>query len=82
MKNELIQKMILTILNRLESVFLREATLAAEVEISIDRTLKACGCNPNLLFGNISCFALFSLYGKRKNAPKPNASGRTMRGTT
>ena len=41
MKNELIQKTILTILNRLESVYLREATLAAEVEIAIDGTLKA-----------------------------------------
>ena len=41
MKNELIQKTILTILNRLESVYLRETTLAAEVEIAIDRTLKA-----------------------------------------
>lgn len=39
MRNQLIQKSILTILNRLDSVFLREATLAAEVEIAIDRPL-------------------------------------------
>ena len=39
MKNQLIQKSILTILNRLENVYLRESTLAAEVEIAIDRPL-------------------------------------------
>ncbi len=39
MRNQLIQKSILTILNRLDNVFLREATLAAEVEIAIDRPL-------------------------------------------
>lgn len=39
MRNQLIQKSILTILNRLDNVFLRESTLAAEVEIAIDRPL-------------------------------------------
>ena len=39
MKNQLIQKSILTILNRLENIYLRESTLAAEVEIAIDRPL-------------------------------------------
>ena len=39
MKNPLIQKSILTILNRLDRVALRETTLASEVEIAIDRPL-------------------------------------------
>ena len=39
MKNPLIQKSILTILNRLDHVALRETTLASEVEIAIDRPL-------------------------------------------
>ena len=41
MKNQLIQKSILKILSRLSDVFLREETLAAEVEIAIDRQLTA-----------------------------------------
>lgn len=40
MKNPLIQKSILKILSRLPDVYLREETLAAEVEIAIDRPLK------------------------------------------
>ena len=39
MKNPLIQKSILRILNRLDHVALRETTLASEVEIAIDRPL-------------------------------------------
>ncbi len=39
MKNQLIQKSILRILNRLGHVALRETTLASEVEIAIDRPL-------------------------------------------
>lgn len=39
MKNPLIQKSILKILSRLPDVYLREATLAAEVEIAVDRIL-------------------------------------------
>lgn len=39
MKNQLIQKSILRILNRLNHVALRESTLAAETEIAIDRAL-------------------------------------------
>jgi hypothetical protein len=39
MKNPLIQKSILRILNRLNHVALRETTLAAEVEIAVDRPL-------------------------------------------
>ena len=39
MKNQLIQKSILRILNRLDHVALRETTLASEVEIAIDRPL-------------------------------------------
>ena len=41
MKNPLIQRSILRILSRLPDVFLREETLAAEVEIAIDRQLTA-----------------------------------------
>lgn len=41
MKNPLIQKSILKILARLPDVYLREETLAAEVEIAIDRQLKS-----------------------------------------
>ncbi len=41
MKNPLIQKSILKVLNRLDDVFLREETLAAEVEIAIDRPLRS-----------------------------------------
>ena len=40
MKNPLIQKCILKVLSRLDDVYLREETLAAEVEIAIDRPLK------------------------------------------
>lgn len=40
MKNPLIQKSILRILSRLPDVYLREETLAAEVEIAIDRPMK------------------------------------------
>lgn len=40
MKNPLIQKSILKVLSRVDNVFLREETLAAEVEIAIDRPLK------------------------------------------
>ena len=40
MKNPLIQKMILKVLSRLPDVYLREETLAAEVEIAIDRPMK------------------------------------------
>ena len=40
MKNPLIQKSILKVLSRLSDVYLREETLAAEVEIAIDRPLK------------------------------------------
>lgn len=40
MKNPLIQKSILKVLSRVEDVFLREETLAAEVEIAIDRPMK------------------------------------------
>lgn len=40
MKNPLIQKMILKVLSRLPDVYLREETLAAEVEIAIDRAMK------------------------------------------
>lgn len=39
MKNPLIQKSILRILNRLDHVALRESTLGSEVEIAIDRPL-------------------------------------------
>ena len=39
MKNQLIQKSILRILNRLDHVALRETTRAAETEIAIDRPL-------------------------------------------
>ena len=39
MKNQLIQKSILRILNRLGHVEIRETTLASEVEIAIDRPL-------------------------------------------
>ena len=41
MRNQLIQKAILRILARLSDVYLREETLAAEVEIAIDRQLTA-----------------------------------------
>ncbi len=41
MKNELIQKSILKVLARLDDVYLRETTLAAEVEIAIDRPLRS-----------------------------------------
>ena len=40
MTNPLILKSILKILGRVEDVFLREETLAAEVEIAIDRPMK------------------------------------------
>ena len=40
MTNPLILKSILKILVRVEDVFLREETLAAEVEIAIDRPMK------------------------------------------
>lgn len=40
MKNPLIQKMILKVLSRLPDVYLREETLAAAVEIAIDRPMK------------------------------------------
>ena len=40
MKNPLIQKMILKVLSRLPDLYLREETLAAEVEIAIDRPMK------------------------------------------
>ena len=40
MTNPLILKSILKILSRVEDVFLREETLAAEVEIAIDRPMK------------------------------------------
>ena len=40
MKNPLIQKMILKVLSRLPDVYLREETLAAEVEIASDRPMK------------------------------------------
>lgn len=49
MRNQLIQKSILTILNRLDNVFLREATLAAEVEIAIERPLTTAEFNLELL---------------------------------
>ena len=39
MKNPLIQKSILQILNRLDHVALRQSTLGSEVEIAIDRPL-------------------------------------------
>lgn len=39
MKNPLIQKSILKILSRVGEVYLKEDTLAAEVEIAIDRTV-------------------------------------------
>lgn len=41
MKNPLIEKSILKVLSRVDNVFLREETLAAEVEIAIDRPLKS-----------------------------------------
>ncbi len=50
MKNQLIQKSILKILSRLEDVFLREETLAAEVEIAIDRQLTAAEFADELTF--------------------------------
>ena len=40
MRNQLIQKSILKILNRVSEVYLKEDTLAAEVEIAIDRSVK------------------------------------------
>lgn len=39
MRNQLIQKSILKVLNRVSDVYLKEDTLAAEVEIAIDRTV-------------------------------------------
>lgn len=39
MKNQLLQKSILRILDRLNHVALRESTLAAEAEIAMDRPL-------------------------------------------
>ena len=50
MKNPLIQKSILTILNRLDRVALRETTLASEVEIAIDRPLTTSEFTDELLF--------------------------------
>ena len=50
MKNPLIQKSILTILNRLDHVALRETTLASEVEIAIDRPLTTAEFTDELLF--------------------------------
>lgn len=50
MRNQLIQKSILKILSRLEDVFLREETLAAEVEIAIDRQLTAAEFADELTF--------------------------------
>lgn len=50
MKNPLIQKSILTILNRLDRVALRETTLASEVEIAIDRPLTTQEFTDELLF--------------------------------
>ena len=49
MKNPLIQKSILTILNRLDRVALRETTLASEVEIAIDRPLTTAEFTDELL---------------------------------
>jgi len=49
-KNPLIQKSILTILNRLDRVALRETTLASEVEIAIDRPLTTAEFTDELLF--------------------------------
>ena len=40
MRDPLIQKSILKVLSRLPDVYLREETLAAEVEIATDRQLK------------------------------------------
>ena len=40
MRDTLIQKSILKVLSRLPDVYLREETLAAEVEIATDRQLK------------------------------------------
>lgn len=39
MRNKVLQKSILNILNRVDDVFLRETTLAAEAEIAVDRPL-------------------------------------------
>lgn len=50
MKNPLIQKSILTILNRLDHVALRETTLASEVEIAIDRPLTSAEFADELRF--------------------------------
>jgi len=50
MKNPLIQKSILKILNRLDRVALRETTLASEVEIAIDRPLTTAEFTDELLF--------------------------------
>ena len=50
MKNPLIQKSILTILNRLDRVALRETTHASEVEIAIDRPLTTAEFTDELLF--------------------------------
>ena len=50
MKNPLIQKSILRILNRLDRVALRETTLASEVEIAIDRPLTTAEFTDELLF--------------------------------
>lgn len=50
MKNPLIQKSILRILNRLDRVALRETTLASEVEIAIDRPLTTQEFTDELLF--------------------------------
>jgi len=49
-KNPLIQKSILKILNRLDRVALRETTLASEVEIAIDRPLTTAEFTDELLF--------------------------------
>ena len=50
MKNPLIQKSILKILNRLDRVALRETTLASEDEIAIDRPLTTSEFTDELLF--------------------------------
>lgn len=50
MKNPLIQKSILRILNRLDHVALRESTLGSEVEIAIDRPLTTAEFQDELRF--------------------------------
>ena len=50
MKNQLLQKSILRILDRLNHVALRETTLAAEAEIAMDRPVTSAEFQDELRF--------------------------------